>query len=51
MLFKKAAVKSQGVLGSFLTIPNTFKQCMITLLIIHSALYKVLKEKLPGPPI
>jgi hypothetical protein len=37
-------VKRQSVLGSFLTIPNAFKQCMITLLIVHSAIEP---EKLP----
>jgi len=32
---------------SFSTIPNAFKQCTISLLIIHSALFEGLKEKLP----
>ncbi|PQP33857.1 hypothetical protein C6A37_10770, partial [Desulfobacteraceae bacterium SEEP-SAG9] len=41
---KKPAVKRQGVLGSFLTSPYAFKQCTITLLMIHFAIYKVLKE-------
>jgi hypothetical protein len=36
-------------LGSFLTIFKAFKQWTITLLIIHSALYEELKEKLPDP--
>jgi hypothetical protein len=49
MVFKKASGKSQNLLGSFLTIPNAFKQCMITLPIIHFALFKVLKEKFPNP--
>jgi len=32
----------------FSTIPNAFKQCTISLLIIHSALFEGLKEKHPG---
>jgi hypothetical protein len=36
---------------SFTTIPNAFKQCTISLLIIHSALFGALKEKLPDPSI
>jgi hypothetical protein len=40
-----------GVFGSFLTIFSEFKQCMITLLIVHSALYKVLKRKLPDTSV
>ena len=32
---------------SFSTIPNAFKQCTISLLITHSALFEGLKEKLP----
>jgi hypothetical protein len=43
----KPAAKHEGGFGSFLTILNAFKQGTITLLIIHSALYSVLKEKLP----
>jgi hypothetical protein len=34
---------------SFLTIPNAFIQCTIPLLIIHSAIAGILKEKLPDP--
>jgi hypothetical protein len=34
---------------SFATIPNAFKQCTISLLIIHSASFKGFKEKLPDP--
>ncbi len=32
--------------SSFLTIPNAFKQCTVTLPIIHSAIPGCLKEKL-----
>ena len=44
---RNPAVKIQDVFSSFLTIPNAFEQCTITLLINHSAIFKVLKEKLP----
>jgi len=47
MLFMQARDKNLDVFSSFLTIPNAFKQCTITLLIIHSAIFKFLKEKLP----
>ena len=33
--------------SSFLTIPNAFRQCTVTLPIIHSAIPECLKEKLP----
>jgi hypothetical protein len=46
---RKTVLKRLGVWSSFITIPHAFKQCPITLLIIHSALYKVLKEKLSDP--
>jgi len=42
--------KIHDVFSSFLTIPNAFRQCTITLLIIHSAIFEDLKEKLPGSP-
>jgi len=44
-------VKIQSVFSSFLTIPNAFRQCTITLLIIHCAIPKVLIEKLPDRSI
>ena len=34
---------------TFATIPNAFEQCTTPLLIIHSALFKGLKENLPDP--
>jgi hypothetical protein len=34
---------------SFATIPNAFKQCTISLLITHSALFKGVKEKRSDP--
>jgi hypothetical protein len=42
---------NRGEACSFLTIPNAFKPCTSTLLLIHSAIYKGLKEKLPDPSI
>ncbi len=33
--------------SSFLTIPNAFRQCTVTLPIIHSAIPRFLREKLP----
>jgi len=33
--------------SSFLTIPNAFRQCTVTLPIIHSAIPRLLREKLP----
>jgi len=52
MLFnRKPAVQTQDVFGSFLTIPNAFKQCTITLLIIHSAISNALKEKPPDSSV
>jgi hypothetical protein len=44
VFLRKHSVKTLYSLGSFLTIPNAFKQCTITLLIIHSAFFnKVFK--------
>ncbi len=37
--------------SSFLTIPNAFRQCTVTLPIIHSAIPGCLKEKLPDRSI
>jgi len=34
----QARGKKPDIFSSFLTIPNAFKQCTITLLIIHSAI-------------
>ena len=34
---------------SFATLPNAFRQCTISLLIIHSAIDKGWAEKLPNP--
>ena len=42
-----AELKTQNRLGSFVTCPNAFKQCTITMLIIHSAIFITLEEKLP----
>jgi len=36
-------------ISSFLTIPNAFRQCTVTLPIIHSAIPKLLREKHPNP--
>jgi hypothetical protein len=33
-------LESQDIFSAFSTIPNAFKQCTITLLIIHSAITK-----------
>jgi hypothetical protein len=46
---RKPVVKRQGVLGSFSAIPNAFKPRTLTLLMIHSAIYKLLQEKLTDP--
>ena len=44
-----AGLKTQNRLGSFVTIPNASKQCTLTLLKIHSAIFIALKEKLSDP--
>jgi len=40
-------VNKLGRVNSFLTIPNAFRQCTVTLPIIHSAIPGCLKEKFP----
>ncbi len=48
MLFdSRSSAQNQDIVGSFLTIPNAFRQCTIPLRIIHSAIPNALKEKLP----
>ena len=42
-----AELKIENRLGSFVTIPNAFKQCTIMLLIIHFAIFMALKEPPP----